>query len=110
MTEVKITEIGTEKLCPKCNEYWPADKEFFYSSKTTKDGLFSWCKACHTEWRHNKYPAEHKIIIDLARNEEIAECKHKGLTFTEIGERFNITRQRAQQIYKCQTKKYSQLE
>jgi transposase-like protein len=105
MSKVEITEIGIEKLCPKCNEYWPADKEFYHSSKITKDGLYPWCKACHADWHRNKYPTKHRIIIDPARNEEVVECRDNGLTFTEIGERFNITRQRAQQICKRQRAK-----
>jgi hypothetical protein len=42
------------KRCGRCRDYWPADTEFFYSAKGTrnKDGLNDWCKACYTAWRY----------------------------------------------------------
>ena len=42
--------IGLEKRCPRCNEFWPADTEFFYSVPSKRDGLNDWCKACYREW------------------------------------------------------------
>lgn len=36
-----------ERQCSRCHEWWPADQEFFYSSK--RNGLHSWCKACVLE-------------------------------------------------------------
>lgn len=55
-----VTELGTEKRCPRCNEYWPADTDFFYSQKGKKDGLHDWCKACYTAWREARYRAHMK--------------------------------------------------
>ena len=40
------TELGLEKLCARCHEFWPADTEFFHRKGT---GLHSYCKACVTE-------------------------------------------------------------
>lgn len=40
-----VTELGVEKLCSACGEYWPADTEFFEARKL-KDGLSSRCIAC----------------------------------------------------------------
>ncbi len=39
------TELGTEKLCIQCQEYWPLDNEFWftYSGKPKKDGSRSVC-------------------------------------------------------------------
>ncbi len=45
-----ITEIGREKRCAKCNEYWPADTQFYHSKPSGKDGLQDWCKACYGTW------------------------------------------------------------
>jgi len=42
------SEGQLEKRCRGCNEYWPADTEFFYRHSTGADGLQSYCKACHT--------------------------------------------------------------
>lgn len=37
-----------EKRCSHCQEYWPADTEFFFASahSTHRDGLHCMCKAC----------------------------------------------------------------
>ena len=43
--------IGREVKCHKCQQYWPADTEFFYSGETKRGGLAEWCKACYEEWR-----------------------------------------------------------
>lgn len=51
------TELGTEKLCIHCNEYWPLDTEFWFSYKAKlKDGscvirFESACKCCY----HQRY-------------------------------------------------------
>ncbi len=37
-----------ERYCPRCDEWWPADKEFFYSSGPR---LNSYCKVCYQQWR-----------------------------------------------------------
>jgi hypothetical protein len=42
---------GMYKRCSRCKDYWPADSEFFYKTKSSKDGLIDWCKACYQEWR-----------------------------------------------------------
>lgn len=42
-----MTDLGKEKRCARCGEYWPADKEFFYQ---LPDGrLHSYCHACFIE-------------------------------------------------------------
>lgn len=40
---------GPEKFCPKCNEWWPADREFFFGDPGGVAGLFYCCKACYRE-------------------------------------------------------------
>lgn len=42
-----LTDLGLERRCSDCNETWPADTEFFWSSPSTGSGLHSWCKACY---------------------------------------------------------------
>jgi len=42
---------GVERHCPKCDEWWPADREFFYGSK---EKLHYWCKACYLTWRRER--------------------------------------------------------
>lgn len=48
--KLALTAIGLECRCHKCQEYWPADTEFFYS--TLSKGLHCWCKACYVAWRY----------------------------------------------------------
>ena len=38
-----------EKYCSRCQEWWPADTEFFFRSASTSDGLGYTCKACYFE-------------------------------------------------------------
>ncbi|MEQ4538046.1 MAG: hypothetical protein ABN479_03785 [Billgrantia sp.] len=40
------TEIGPQRLCSKCNEWWPDDAEFFYQSNGKSRQP---CKACYAE-------------------------------------------------------------
>ncbi len=43
---LRTTEVGQERFCPSCAEWWPADKEFFWA---TKGVLSKTCKACSKE-------------------------------------------------------------
>ncbi len=45
----KYTEIGLVKKCNICQEYWPADTQFFYADKYTSSGLMPNCIACFEE-------------------------------------------------------------
>lgn len=53
MTKYIQTELGTEKQCIHCEEYYPATKEFFYgTSGKRKDGtqvLEANCKDCYKQ-------------------------------------------------------------
>lgn len=43
------TELGLERRCAQCEEYWPMDKEFF---NLLKDGRWhSYCRSCMTARR-----------------------------------------------------------
>ena len=42
------SELGMEKRCVACEQYWPADLEFYSSSKSV-DGLAPRCRACVAE-------------------------------------------------------------
>lgn len=51
------TDLGVEKYCKGCDEYFPADTEFFFLAKINKNGaprLESICKACRIEKRMEK--------------------------------------------------------
>ena len=36
------------KCCSKCGKEYPRTKEYFPSDKQNKDGLYYWCKKCHS--------------------------------------------------------------
>ena len=41
-----LTEVGEEKRCMACGDYWPADDEFFAPMRSSRDGLTPRCIAC----------------------------------------------------------------
>lgn len=52
MNKERINEDGElERYCPRCDEWWPADREFFYTTGSDEE-LHSWCKACYQERRN----------------------------------------------------------
>lgn len=44
-------ELGLEKLCSGCGEYWPQDTQFWSArhSAAAVDGLQHYCKSCESE-------------------------------------------------------------
>ena len=46
---LRTSTDGTEKFCAKCDEWWPADLEFFFNDPGGAVGLFYCCKACYRE-------------------------------------------------------------
>lgn len=42
-------ELGLEKQCSRCEEWWPADTEFFNHARSERGGLHVWCRACSIE-------------------------------------------------------------
>lgn len=71
MTEYIETELGKEKKCIHCGDYYPATKEFFYGTgRTYKNGeaaLEGNCKACYKEkfkpWVKRCYNVAHKYEV-----------------------------------------------
>lgn len=59
------TDLGTEKLCTRCDEYWPADEEFFYLANKKRDGLHSWCKSCYLEWKRGRYRERKRLSVPM---------------------------------------------
>jgi hypothetical protein len=43
-------ELGQEKLCKRCVEWWPADTTFWFSDPKGAGGLYYMCKACYADW------------------------------------------------------------
>lgn len=43
------SELGLEKCCLACRQFWPADSEFFAPLASSRDGWTTRCKACIAE-------------------------------------------------------------
>ena len=52
--KLRMTEYGQEKLCTRCNEWWPADEEFFAPNAQGSGQLFHYCRACQVEWQRGQ--------------------------------------------------------
>lgn len=54
------TELGKEKLCNKCDEYFPLSKEFFFCNGKTKQGIQKFTSACRDCYTKNYRP--HRLV------------------------------------------------
>lgn len=73
MDKFITTELGVEKLCSICNEYYPYDTEFFYGTgtkrKSGKISLYACCKACYEiKYRTRKKQPTKQVTHDQTRN------------------------------------------
>lgn len=47
---LKTTELGVERRCPRCRQWWPEDDEFWLRiTARGRSTWFSWCRACKAE-------------------------------------------------------------
>jgi hypothetical protein len=44
--------LGREKLCTRCLEWWPADREFFYRQHNVRCHLSASCRACILDYKN----------------------------------------------------------
>jgi hypothetical protein len=53
------SELGIEKRCLACRQFWPADSEFFAPRNNRRDPLSQRCRACIAElfWGYSIYPS-----------------------------------------------------
>ena len=40
-------ELGEQKLCPSCGDFWPIERDFFWIKRDGR--AYSWCRACTSE-------------------------------------------------------------
>jgi hypothetical protein len=52
-----VSDLGIEKQCLACCEYWPSDIEFFEARNASRDRLSVRCIACTKEKRWTEIPA-----------------------------------------------------
>jgi hypothetical protein len=69
-------ELGDQKQCSHCHEWWPADGEFYYGNRRTADGWHSWCKACFRE-RYRTVYVTRKRPRRFATREEAEEARRQ---------------------------------
>lgn len=50
-------ELGLQKRCPCCDEFWPQDTLFWSPSSREPDGLQTWCKACQLDYKQSRKSA-----------------------------------------------------
>ena len=63
MTTRPDSDGSPEKYCPKCQDWWPADTEFFHRNPSTGDGLAYYCKACQNEARARTHQKRKELKI-----------------------------------------------
>lgn len=51
MTPLMNTELGTERRCNSCGEFWPLDGEFYHRNPKGIGGFLGTCRACFAERR-----------------------------------------------------------
>lgn len=72
-TKLRTAELGKEKLCTKCMEWWPADGEFFHPDKGGIGGLFYCCKACYHDMKDLR-----KRLREMVTEPEVQTPAHPG--------------------------------
>lgn len=56
------------KMCTLCENEFPATTEFFYKKKDGKDGLYSWCKKCHSDKKKEHYIKNRGYYLEKMRD------------------------------------------
>lgn len=76
VANVRLTELGRERRCTKCGEYWPEDSEFFYvtnRSDQNRPCVQQPCKACYVELPSRR--ARKAQQIGVRRDEVVNGCQ-----------------------------------
>jgi RNase P subunit RPR2 len=63
MANERFNEDIQECQCIKCLEWWPADKEFFFTN-SGHGKLMARCKACYTEDRYPNGRSKQKETVN----------------------------------------------
>ena len=100
------------KKCTKCEQEFPATTEFFYRSKTAKDGFYSSCRACRRAYyeQNKEKIAKYKKTYREENKEKISKY-HK--TYREenkekIAKREKIYREQNKEEISKQRKTYQE--
>jgi erythromycin esterase-like protein len=83
--ETIVTELGVEKRCVKCGEFWPAEPEFFQRNRDNPDGLDNYCKDCRQQARIKTQQTFNEKRA-AARRERVRTKKRLSTTIVRQGE------------------------
>lgn len=72
MNRLRAGSEGLEKHCKRCEEWWPADTEFFFSDPGGQGGLFYCCKACYREWQSTTTTKSRRVVATPAPKPALA--------------------------------------
>lgn len=99
--------------CQDCGKVWVEGKRHFdvhhlnglcgeksrgYDSEKDMCGLITLCHKCHFNQHDWAGRDKLKEKSHLKRNEKIVSMRGSGMSYSQIGKQFNLTRQRIQQI------------
>ena len=59
---LRLTDRGGERWCPGCSEWWPADTEFWHLASSKQMGLQTYCRACMSDRRRERYERKEKEV------------------------------------------------
>jgi len=95
-TEVRETELGLEKRCRKCGEYWPLDGEFWHIQKRGVGGFNSVCRACRIQGLHIAHINETEVYAMLRAGRRVPDIAATlGCSVGAIYKRQKAYRERA---------------
>lgn len=66
------TELGLERRCNKCGEWWPLDGEFFHRQPHGFQGWSGICIDCRTQGTSRRYLDERRIATLLDAGYRVA--------------------------------------
>lgn len=69
---VKVTELGMERRCNRCKEWWPLDEEFYHRHANGLAGFNGICRACRTMGYRRRID-EDRILAMLAQGRSVPE-------------------------------------
>lgn len=93
---LRVTELGIEKRCRKCREYWPLDGEFWHILKRGIGGFNSVCRACRIQGLYVSHINEAEVTAMLRAGRSVQDIAETlGCSVGAIYKRQRAYRERA---------------
>ena len=91
MREFKLIDNVQYMKCSKCKEWFPESTEYFPRNKSCKNGLWSYCRQCHSKksrkWA-KKHPKQHNKCNKEWRKKN--PIRYKIFCAKSVGKRRNL--------------------